>query len=220
MDRRTRATDDYPGPGLVSRALATPLTRDAQLSRAGPNGRLPCGRRLRCSQNRRFCGLRHTTQVLGDYVAIPNRRVTQLVADGARPGRRVQWLGRACATIRWPNTCARWHWAVLAQHRVGPTSWPVALPRARCLLRRHLGRRWAATGPQSSSVYFVLTTQVNGKPAFRHQLVPGTQLRFDGEWKVRAHTHRHTALSATSCPRPSLSSPARLRRCGGPPRMC
>ena len=28
-------------------------------------------------------------------------------------------------------------------------------------------------------------TQVNGMPAFRHQLVPGTQLRFDGEWKVR-----------------------------------
>ena len=27
-------------------------------------------------------------------------------------------------------------------------------------------------------------TQVNGMPAFRHQLVPGTQLRFDGEWKV------------------------------------
>ena len=27
-------------------------------------------------------------------------------------------------------------------------------------------------------------TQVNGMPAFRHQLMPGTQLRFDGEWKV------------------------------------
>ena len=66
---------------------------------------------------------------------------------------------------------------------------PPWLCRGATLLRRHLGRRWAATGPQSSSVYFVLTTQVNGMPAFRHQLVPGTQLRFDGEWKVR-HTHR------------------------------
>ncbi len=66
------------------------------------------------------------------------------------------------------------------RHRMGPTSRP-------CLLRRHLGRRWAATGPPSSTIYCVLTIQVNGMPAFRHQLVPGTQLRFDGEWKVR-HT--------------------------------
>ena len=44
-------------------------------------------------------------QVLGDYVAIPNRRVTQLGADGARSGRPVHWLDCACAAVRWPRSC-------------------------------------------------------------------------------------------------------------------
>ena len=49
-------------------------------------------------------GFQHA-QVLGDYVAIPNRRVTQLGADGARSGRPVHWLDCACAAVRWPRSC-------------------------------------------------------------------------------------------------------------------
>ena len=164
-------------------------------------------------RSRRFCGFEHA-QVLGDYVAIPNRRVTQLGADGARSGRPVHWLDCACAAVRWPRSCA-----------VGTLGWapgPMqASPDGLCLgcLCAQAGRTASVRArptPRSDSKPLRRTTtnhpraptQVNGMPAFRHQLVPGTQLRFDGEWKVR-HTHRQppslplTALGLAYLHRPA-----------------
>ena len=128
-------------------------------------------------------------QVLGDYVAIPNRRVTQLGADGARSGRPVHWLDCACAAVRWPRSCAvgtglgpRPHagqkgsvWAASVHKQGGPRA---------CVHGPHLVPTQSLCAAQPPNVPRA-PSQVNGMPAFRHQLVPGTQLRFDGEWKVR-----------------------------------
>ena len=88
--------------------------------------------------------------VLGNYVAIPNRRVTQL-GDGAQSG---------CPGLEPASTAA-----LLPCDGRRPAASPKAF------------RHTTANPPR-------VPPQVNGMPAFRHQLVPGTQLRFDGEWKV------------------------------------
>ena len=121
--------------------------------------------------------------VLGNYVAIPNRRVAQL-----RSGRPDQ-MACASAAVRWPRTYARWHPGLpyLGSH-AGLNGWAPPLctsgeKRERACMTHASLRLPSKPSPhhhQSSPV----PTQVNGMPAFRHQLMPGTQLRFDGEWKV------------------------------------
>ena len=134
-------------------------------------------------------GFQHA-QVLGDYVAIPNRRVTQLGADGARSGRPVHWLDCACAAVRWPRSCAvgtgvgpRPHAGLPDGLCLGCLCAQAGRPRA-CVHDAHLVPTQSLCAAQPPIIPRA-PTQVNGMPAFRHQLVPGTQLRFDGEWKVR-----------------------------------
>ena len=137
-------------------------------------------------------------QVLGDYVAIPNRRVTQLGADGARSGRHVHWLDCACAAVRW----SRWPRSCAVGTGLGPSQAPCR-PDGLCL-----GCLCAQAG-RTASVCARPTPRSDSKP-LRH--ICATQP------PIPVHPPRSTACrpSATSsCPARSSASTA-SGRCEGP----